>query len=196
MNCHGRRFVSLILLFLFSACGPSHPGWKSLPVAIYADSSITQSSQNLSDLKDAFAFWEEKAGKQVFDFKGTWQGGTPYTGDPTKPDSIMGNVVFFQNPWPYPQTYVGMTTVQSGNDGPQAAMVMINSNTQFCNGDCLFDNNRVSSRKTFAHELGHFIGLQHNPDPDDLMYPDAQPGGTLNEVKIDQASLDQLVTGN
>ncbi len=193
MNCHGRAFGSLILVLLVSACCSSHSGWKSLPVPIYADSSITQSSQTYSDLKDAFQFWDEKAGRQVFDFKGTWNSGTPFTGNPTKPDSILGNVVFFQNPWPYPQNYVGMTTVQNGTNGPQAAMVMINGNSQFCTGDCLYDN-RVSSRKTFAHELGHFIGLQHNSDPNDLMYPDAQPGGTLNTVKIDSAALSLLVT--
>ena len=193
---HGWRLGSLLLLLSVTACGgASHPGWKTLPVPIYADSAILNSSQALSDLKDAFQFWEARAGKKIFDFKGQWNSGSPYAGDPTKPDSILGNVIFFQNPWPYSPNYVGMTTVQNDTDGPKAAMVMINSNSQFCHGDCNFDS-RVSSRKTFAHELGHFIGLNHIQDRDDIMYPDAQPGGKIDGLNVDQATLDTLTQGN
>jgi hypothetical protein len=194
--CQGWRLGSLFLLFFITACGGSgHLGWKSLPVPIYADSTIIRSPQGMSDLQDAFRYWEEKAGKQIFDFKGEWTFGLPYSGSPTKPDVILGNVIFFQNPWPYAGNYVGMTTVQTGREGPEAAMVMINGTSAFCSGDCIRDS-RVSSRKTFAHELGHFIGLNHNQDPGDIMYPDATPGGTISELKADVPTLRVLISGS
>ena len=193
---HGWRLGSLFLFLLVTACGGSgHLGWKSLPVPIYADSTIMKSSQSMNDLQDAFRYWEQKAGRTIFDFKGEWTSGAPYAGDPTKPNAILANVIFFQNPWPFSQRYVGMTTVQNGEEGPQAAMVMINGTSAFCAGDCIHDY-RISSRKTFAHELGHFIGLNHNPDPKDIMYPDATPGGTIEELKADEATLKLLVSGN
>jgi|GEM_PF-4887557 len=65
--CQGRRLGSIILLLSFTACGSAHPGWKSFPVPIYADAKILNSPQNMGDLRDAFAFWEEKAGKPVYD---------------------------------------------------------------------------------------------------------------------------------
>lgn len=194
MNCQGRRFGSIVLVCFLVACGSSSgPGWKKLPVPIYADSNILRSSQSMQDLNDAFRFWEQRAGKKIFDFKGEWGGGSPYSGDPSRPDRIFANVIMLENPWPYPQNFVGMTTVQSGDSGPMAAMVMINGTQSFCSGDCMHDY-RVSSRKTFAHELGHFIGLNHTTDPQDLMYPDAQPGGTLSNLRIDTEALKTLVT--
>ena len=194
--CHGWRLGSLFLLFFITACGGSgHLGWKSLPVPIYTDSTIMKSAQAMNDLQDAFRYWEEKAGRRIFDLKGEWSYGSPYSGNPAKPDAILGNVIFFQNPWPHSGKFVGMTTVQNGADGPVAAMVMINGTNSFCSGDCLHDR-RISSRKTFAHELGHFIGLNHNQDPGDIMYPDAMPGGTIENLKADEATLRLLVSGN
>ncbi len=192
MICQGRLVTTLIITLSLSACGgASHTGWQSLPVAIYADNNIVNSNQAMADLQDAFRYWDQKAGKTVFDFKGQWARGLPYSGDPTKPSSILGNVIFFANPWPYASNFVGMTTVESGSGGINAAMVMINGGVNFCTGDCAFDS-RTSARKTFAHELGHFIGLSHVSDPNDIMYPSALPGGSINQLGVDTATLRTL----
>ncbi len=191
--CQGRRFGSLLLVVFVSACGAPHAGWKDLPVPIYADAKLTGSSGMMSDLKDAFAFWDAKAGRQVFEFRGEWKGGQPYAGDPTKPSEILGNVIFFANPWPYAANFVGMTTVQNSSEGTEAAMVMINGTTSFCNGDCEKDYFQISSRKTLAHELGHFIGMDHNRNKGDIMYPDAQPGGQIDHLTIDIEALKKIL---
>jgi hypothetical protein len=196
MICQGRLVTSIFLFMTLSACGgSSHTGWQSLPVPIYADAKIVNSYQAMSDLKDAFNYWESRAGKRIFDFKGQWNGGAPYAGSPGQPTAILGNVIFFSNPWPYPANFVGMTTVENGSDGIDAAMVAINGTQSFCAGDCLYDY-RTSQRKTFAHELGHFIGLAHNTDSSDIMYPDALPGGQINQLKADDATLRILTQGN
>jgi hypothetical protein len=195
MICQGRLVGSLLVMIVFlSACGATHAGWNSFPVPIYADSSVISSQEAQADLKDAFNFWESQTGKQIFDFKGEWVSKTlPYTGNPTSPDAILGNVIFFQNPWPYTPTTVGMTTVISSDQGIESAMIMLNPNTLFCSGDCHFDY-RTSRRKTFAHELGHFIGLSHVNDPDNIMYPTSIPGGSLSQVKVDSTTLKTLVS--
>jgi hypothetical protein len=193
---HGRLVSIILTSILLSACGgASHTGWQKLPVPIYADATITTNTLAMNDLQDAFRYWEQKAGKQVFDFKGQWRGGTPYAGDPSKPNAILGNVIFFQNPWPFAQSFVGMTTVQTESSGIQAAMVMINGTQAFCPGDCNFDT-RISARKTFAHELGHFIGLSHNDNPGDIMYPDAKPGGSITHLSVDINTLKTLTGSN
>jgi predicted Zn-dependent protease len=87
-----------------------------------------------------------------------------------------------------------MTTVQTESEGIQAAMVMINGTQSFCPGDCIRDT-RISARKTFAHELGHFIGLSHTENPNDIMFPDASPGGNINHLSVDVATL-KVLTGN
>ncbi len=189
MMSHGRLVGSLIFFAsILSACGSSHQGWNQFPVPIYTDSTITNSPQAQADLQDAFKFWESKVGKKLFNYQGQWTGGDTYTGDPTSPSAITGNVLFFQNPWPFQPVTVGMTTVKSDDSGIESAMIMINPNTSFCGGDCDGDY-RTSERKTFTHELGHFIGLSHVQDQTNIMYPTSLPGGSLMGMTVDETAL-------
>ena len=72
-------------------------------------------------------------------------------------------------------------------------MIMINPDVPFCSGDCVGQYYANSARKNLAHELGHFIGLQHISDVNNVMYPVLQPGGTLDSVSIDQTALAELI---
>ena len=198
MMCQGRLVAPLIVLIAFStlttACGQAsgNARWASFPVAIYADSTAINTTDKQSDLQDAMAFWEEKAGKKLFDYKGEYSGAQPYTGSLTNPGTVVANVIFFQNPWPLQQNIIGQTLVSTSNNEIQNAMVMINGEASFCSGDCVGQSDNNSQRKNFTHELGHFLGLQHSQDIKDVMYPVIQPGGALSDVTFDITTLTKL----
>jgi len=147
-----------------------------------------------ADFQDAMKFWEEKAGQTLFDYRGIWNSSSsPYTGTPDNPGSITNNVIFFQNPWPAPINVIGQTVVTANDSAIQHAMIMINPNGNFCTGDCIGQDGMNSERKNFAHELGHFLGLTHVQDISNVMYPVIQPGASLTDVTIDQATFNELV---
>lgn len=189
-----RQGWSIVVLLLFSAgCGQGVTKWNSFPVPIYADSTVTSNANAMSDLQDAMNFWEDKAGKQLFDYKGEYSGSTPYSGSPLNPGTVNNNVILFQSPWPLAEDVIGRTTVTSDGNTIQNALVQINGDIQYCTGDCTGVTGLNSERRDMAHELGHFIGLQHVTDITNIMYPVIQPGGTLNNLKIDDATFQQLV---
>lgn len=183
--------ASLCLVFA-SGCAPKK-GWQSFPVKIYADPSITSDPSKESDLRDAMSFWEDKAGHQLFDYQGAWTEGNPYSGSLSQITSILANVVVLQNPWPLGANVAGQTLVSEKGDQITGAVILINGTLAFCNGDCAGQRYITSQRKDFAHELGHFLGLQHVPDVNNIMYPVLQPGGSLSAVTIDQNAFDDLV---
>jgi len=200
---------SLVLFYgvvALTGCA-AKPGWTNYPVAVYADSTVTSSPAKTQDLTDAIAFWEQQAGKKLFDYKGEWTGGAPYSGDPGNISAIQANVVMFQNPWPFNSDYAGQTTTLTTNTQINNAVVMINPNVEFCSADCADSTSPnptptkaapttttpTSERKTFTHELGHFLGLVHVQDTTNIMYPTIQPGGTLDNVTIDKVAFEALL---
>jgi hypothetical protein len=199
MKCQGwrlsYRFFPLFLFVLLSACGRGQSGWNAFPVPVYVDQQVMSSASARADFEEGMKFWEDRVGKKLFEVKGVWNGGElPYSGDAKNPDQIRENVVFVHRSWPFSMGFVGMTVVKPFDDG-QRAMVMINPDTAFCNGDCNFDYSRTSLRKTFAHELGHFLGLGHVDSRADIMYPTSLPGGTLDHLTADENSLRAITRG-
>ena len=187
--------LSLFFALLTSGCAKNNTTrWASLPVAVYSDSSIVGTSASQADLQDAMNFWEQKAGRKLFEYKGVWNSKSlPYTGTASNPGTILENVIFFQNPWPSTSNIIGQTVVTSLDTEIQHAMIMINPYAEFCNGDCIGQDYANSARKNLAHELGHFLGLKHHTDSNNVMYPILQSGGSMNGVGIDETALSELI---
>jgi hypothetical protein len=194
---HGWQIVILTVSILATtACGNkknadssnSTPRWQAFPVQVFTDPNLVKTAQDQADFSDAMAFWEQKIGKKIFDYRGNWNGQT-YAGG----SSISQNALYLPTQWAYATNIAAQTTVISQGGNIQSAVIVVNPNTDFCNGDCSTQSNATSMRKVFAHELGHFIGLSHVQDTSNIMYPDALPGGSLSALTVDTAALAPLV---
>ncbi len=187
---------SLIALTVLSTgCAPNGSvRWKNFPISVYSDQQVISTGSSQADLQDAMDYWEEKTGKKIFEYKGVWNNPTPpYTGTPDSPGTILENVIFFQNPWAASSNVIGQTVVNSFGDQISHAMIMLNPYAEFCTRDCAGQYWSNSARKNLVHELGHFIGMKHNSDVRNVMYPVLQPGGALDDIVIDEAELKRLM---
>lgn len=187
MMRQGWLHTTLIILLL-TGCGAKNEDkgpkrWSSFPVPIYIDNSISSSYGAEQNFQEAMSFWEAKAGKKLFDFRGTWSGQAPYTGSPNSPASIIANVIFILDPWSFSNDIAGQTVVISKKNSIHGSIIMINPNISYCYWSC------PSEKKIFTHELGHFIGFAHSNDANDIMFPEIQPGDSLDNVSVNRADL-------
>ncbi len=191
MMRHGWQIGFLATLVLFGCAekkkNEGAPRWTSFPVQIYTDPQLVPNAQAAEDFHDAMSFWERKVGKQLFDYQGNW------SGQAMNGNSISRNTLFWQDPWSYDPSIAAQTVVISQKGEIQGAVVMVNPGTYFCAGDCQGQVGATSLRKVFAHELGHFIGLNHSSDKANIMYPDALPGAEIGGLAIDAQALLPLV---
>lgn len=190
----GSNSASKRTLSSLAASGPVR--WENFPIALYVDKAILQDTETKSDLDDAMKFWELKAGRSIFDIKGDWDSSAKaFSGSADNPGDLFANVLFYQNPWDMDGQIAGRTVLHSTNYRVTNAIVLINPGTAFCAANCENDGdkNRISRRKLFAHELGHFIGIGHTDDIDDLMYPTIQRGGDLTNVKVSESELQRVI---
>ncbi len=194
--------LSLLLGFGCSSDNPSTSTtirWPVMPVTLYASSSFLTDSASTNDLHQAMTFWEQKAGKTLFNFQGAWSGdptqtNTIVSGDLTNPTSIYVNLLFIPDTWPFDETFAGKTAVNYENNVIQHSIVMLNKNITYCHADCndIGDIGLVSEQRAIAHELGHFLGFPHTTDISNIMYPTIQPGGSLTNESVDMGLLQAL----
>src|SRR4051794_12058102 len=110
MKHHGWWILAVLSFTLCSVGCAKKEGWASFPVLLYADHATTSSSLRTADLSAALEFWETKAGRKLFDFRGEWKDGTPYTGSVKNIESVRANVILFVDPWPFALNIAGQTT--------------------------------------------------------------------------------------
>lgn len=168
--------------------------WASFPVALRADEALLDGGWAEDDLLAAIQFWEKKAGRTLFTLNKWRTGDIPYYGDPSKPTDIVENVIFLQSPWPHEKKVAGKTFFFANGNTIQKAAIFINAHTDLCRGSCYNEPTRTSRRKLLAHELGHFLGfVGHSGALNDIMYPEILPGGSLEDLTVDEALLRNLV---
>ncbi|RZA07537.1 MAG: matrixin family metalloprotease [Proteobacteria bacterium] len=195
MKCPGWVFAVLpFVLFSCADANEGNPRWAAFPVTLYSDQAVVATAESERDFRDAMGFWEEKAGRRLFDYKGVWAGsGKPYSGSASNPGTIFANIIFKPSPWPLNGNVAGQTSFLYTDSRIHGAIVLLNRELATCSGDCPVSYGRTSERRVITHELGHFLGLTHNEkDATNIMYPTVMPGGTLSTMKVDAASLAAL----
>lgn len=185
-------FIGTLTFTLVAACGTKQKDrsgvrrWASFPVPIYADSDVDGDAAKRADLMSAMSFWEQRAGRRLFDYRGAMNERSAYAGSPGSPTAIHANVFFVLNPWEYSTNVAAQTMVLSSGEQIVGSIVMVNPDITVCPGQCA---GAPSQLKIFAHELGHFLGLGHAASTSDLMYPEALPGSDLSSVTVDAGAL-------
>jgi hypothetical protein len=204
------RFLPYFALFLslaLSGCGKSPSNtqidevkygdgsirWENFPVEIQVESKLMEDSDFAQDLEDAIQFWDSKAGKPLIQLKQTSEtlSTNAFVGKIEDPENILFSSIFFYDPWPFEKNVAGNTIIRSSGGKFQAGLILLNSETALCGGDCT-ELSGLSRRKLLAHELGHFIGLDHSSDKENLMYPEILSGGSLDAVQVDSLTLQKL----
>lgn len=162
--------------------------WPAFPVEIYIDQRTRDIPGAEQDLLDAIDFWEDKIGFQVFDYKGVFAGAKPVTGGLPDVRAATANQSFFLSPWNSGAAVLGLNIRLQIGSTIIRSIIAINDDQTFCYGTC-GPADPVAFKKVIAHELGHFLGLGHSNNANDVMFAFYSPTLDLATADVEFAEL-------
>lgn len=196
--------TAFFVLFGLTGCGGAtdaekaaaalgKPRWDSFPVDIYVDQQLMDQPSAVSDLSAAFKFWEDKAQRQLFRFQGAYQAPSNLRTASTEDlRRAPVNGIFFENPWPYGVNVPARQAHLMVGSSIRRSVISVDPGSPMCAIQC-GRSMRISFRRVMVHELGHFIGLDHHPNPKNIMYSVYQDTIDLSQVEIDWAELSTVL---
>lgn len=170
--------------------------WPTFPVQIQADARLLEMEGADADIRLAIKFWEDKAGKPLFDYKGLkdpWVLGRPYRRDSSRNQMLRANVIYMEMRWPFGSNKggdQGRTLVQLKDGRLERGVVVVQPPRAEACRECPWE--RQTRVSLIAHELGHFLGFGHTQDMDDIMYPGMISIRSLADYTVDKAQLENL----
>jgi Matrixin len=191
-------------LLLVQACGREMPAqqscnfvqnselqrvsWKTdLPVTLYLDASIPY--DYVPSIQNAMAIWNaigQQYVKQNFFVLGN--------GDPGSPTPTVDgyNKIYLLNSWEsdLSDQQARTTVYWSGSRIYEADMRIDAANFQFYTDNSNPDPTKVNLESLVLHELGHVLGMAHDPVPTSVMQPSLANGSLrLTPGQVDLSSI-------
>ena len=185
------RYFLLLLTFLVFACAPKpdvdcgfirnnygqNLRWKRFPIVIYIDTSFDD--QHAISIQKAAAKWEAAIGKPVFQIK-----------------RVNSAVAQQDNQ----NILVGLINWSPRDDRKSAVTSLYFNSDEIAEADVVFNfNYNLTTRESreygidlealAAHELGHLLGLAHNPDQYSIMYYSLSNGYQKEIADIDKKNI-------